>query len=62
MSKRLFEDYLGDGLYVYHDGYHVWLYTSDGVEETNSVALEPAVLDAFNRWVARLTEEPTDDE
>lgn len=36
--------YLGDGVYVGHDGYHVWLTTEDGIRTTNEIALEPAVM------------------
>jgi len=51
MGDRHHESYLGDGLYVYHDGWHVWLYTSDGSSETNRVALEPPVLARFREWM-----------
>jgi hypothetical protein len=42
--------YLGDGVYVGHDEFHVWLYTDNGIEVTNKIALEPEVLAAFERW------------
>jgi hypothetical protein len=43
--------YLGDSVYVGHDGYHVWLYTDNGLDiVTNKIALEPAVLNAFDQW------------
>jgi hypothetical protein len=42
--------YLGDGVYVGHDDYHVWLYTDNGIAITNKIALEPEVLAAFERW------------
>lgn len=51
---RILETYLGDGAYVYYDGYHVWLYTSDGHGETNRVALDPHVLPAFEEWLTQL--------
>ena len=54
MRGRHFERYIGDGAYVYYDGYHVWLYTLDGTRETNRIALEPRVLDIFKRWLADL--------
>lgn len=54
---RTGEDYLGDGAYVYLDPVGcVVLYTSDGIRETNRVVLEPEVLVAFERWLARLRE------
>lgn len=42
--------YLGDGVYAGHDGYHVWLYTYNGITVTNKIALEPTVLNAFDKW------------
>ena len=46
--------YLGDGLYVGTDGYHIWLYTSDGIDITNAVALERSVLLEFKAWLEKL--------
>lgn len=44
------ESYLGDGLYVSHDGYHVVLRAPrDGGDHW--VGLEPQVLAQFMRWV-----------
>lgn len=45
--------YLGDGLYVRDDGFHVWFYTHNGVSATNEVALDPYVLDQFIAWLER---------
>jgi len=39
--------YLGDGVYVHRDGYQVVLTTTDGVRTTNTVYLEPEVVDAL---------------
>lgn len=36
--------YLGDAVYASWDGFHVWLSTSNGLEITNEVALDPEVL------------------
>lgn len=34
MNKELNNnDYIGDGLYVGDDGYHLWLYTHNGIIE-----------------------------
>lgn len=41
-------EYLGDGVYVSHDGYHVWL-DLRAQDSTTAVALEP---DVFKRLVA----------
>jgi hypothetical protein len=46
--------YLGDGVYAEFDGYHIWLITSDGIEDTNKIALEPQVLSALKRYVDRV--------
>jgi hypothetical protein len=43
--------YLGDGLYVDHDGYQVRLYASDGISVTNEVFLDPRTLESFLIWV-----------
>jgi hypothetical protein len=42
--------YLGDAVYVGHDDYQVWLYVDNGLTVTDKIALEPAVLDAFDLW------------
>jgi len=52
MSIRQYEEYLGDGVYVYLDDYGaVVLYTSNGFNETNRVVLEPAVFSQFEHWI-----------
>lgn len=45
-------EYLGDGVYASFDGYHIWLKTqrAHGLE---AIALEPAVLEEFLRYVRR---------
>ena len=47
------EFYLGDGVYVGHDGWAVWLQTerSNGWHQ---IALEPEILDSLVKYVARL--------
>ncbi len=47
------EDYIGDGVYVTFDGYHIWL-DLRGQDSTTRIALEPAVLDALNRFRDRI--------
>lgn len=48
-EKRM---YLGDGLYVYTDSHgQVVLVTSNGIEDTNMVYLEPGVLSSFLEWL-----------
>ena len=43
--------YLGDAVYATFDGYGVNLTTEDGVSITNSIYLEPQVLDALNKFI-----------
>lgn len=47
-------EYLGDGLYVEHDGWHVRLYAPNNLGHEQELFLEPDVLAAFLRWVERL--------
>lgn len=46
LTKR----YLGDTVYVDHDGYYIVLTTEDGISVTNTICLEPAVLLAFDKY------------
>lgn len=46
--------YLGDGCYADWDGYHIWLVTEDGIQQTNEVALDVTVLLAFEQWLKDL--------
>lgn len=48
--------YLGDAVYVEHDGFHVVLTTSDGMQVTNRICLEPGVIVSFNQWLVDLKE------
>ena len=43
--------YLGDGLYLSHDGWHIWLAANTPLNRT--VALEPAVFGALVDYIAR---------
>jgi hypothetical protein len=59
MSEVMFEDYLGDGLYVGFDGYQVILAANDKVtgHPTDKVYLEPNVIRSFMNYIARLKQE-----
>lgn len=46
--------YLGDAVYAKFDGYHICLYTSDGIYVTNEIALEPQVLEALDTFRTKL--------
>lgn len=52
--------YIGDGVYVDTDGYHIVLTTENGIEVTNTIYLEPEVLALLNDWVERLKGESRD--
>lgn len=47
--------YLGDGVYVGHDGFGLVLTTEDGIRETNRIVLEPEVYSALVAYVEALT-------
>lgn len=46
--------YLGDGVYAFSDGYHIWLHANDLDYPTDRVALEPTVCDAFILYIQRM--------
>lgn len=50
MADEFPERYLGDGVYATFDGWQVWIYASNGVRETERIALEPAVLAALLKY------------
>ena len=52
MNKK--KRYLGDGLYVDFDGYHIVLTTENGISTTNKVCLDSAVMAAFLNYVEDL--------
>ena len=54
--KNDYKKYLGDGVYVHHNGWEVVLTTEDGKATTNTVFLEPLVLKAFQVWLKKLEE------
>ena len=42
--------YIGDGVYISHDGYHLILETTDGDRVTNRIGLEPDVLRTISQY------------
>ena len=52
LPTSLPDDYLGDGVYASHDGYHIIL-DLRGQDSTTRIALEPAVLRALNQYNER---------
>jgi len=49
---ELMKEYIGDAVYVHHDGYHIWLTTGDG--NNQRIALEPAVWQGLMNWRMKL--------
>lgn len=45
--KEMTQLYLGDGVYAKFDGYMIWIWTSDGVHESEKIAIEPFVFKAL---------------
>ena len=54
MNELRDEIYLGDGVYAGHDGFHIWIWSSNGISSSKLVALEPAVLDQLIKYRAFL--------
>ena len=50
------ETYLGDGLYASFDGWQIRL-RAPRIEGDHEVFLEPATLDAFKRYIAKVATE-----
>jgi hypothetical protein len=51
--------YLGDGVYVEHDGFAFVLTTEDGIRVTNRIVLEPEVYTALAKWARDLATRAT---
>ena len=53
MSEKMHQEYIGDGVYAWTDGYHIWLKADrDGQEHT--IALEMPVFEALVAYEGRL--------
>lgn len=48
------KEYLGDGVYASFDGYQIWLTAENGICATDSIALEPDVLNSLNRFAQKI--------
>ena len=46
--------YLGDSVYAEFDGFHIVLTTNNGEGPTNTICLEPAVMDELWQYQKRL--------
>ena len=53
MNQQL-KDYLGDSVYAEFDGYGITLTTDNGHGPSNTIYLEPDILEALNRFKARM--------
>ena len=53
--------YLGDAVYATFDGYQIWLLTTNGIEITNKVALEPYVWQKLMHYKADLLQQISKD-
>ena len=47
--------YLGDSVFADFDGYHVVLTTENGFGPSNTIALEPNVIESLLLYVGKLT-------
>lgn len=54
MAKSKYADYLGDGVYVDWDGYHIILKANDFDNPTDTIYLDNYVLSAFSKYQERL--------
>ncbi len=50
------QDYLGDGVYVEYNGYAFVLKANDHRNPTDTIELEPSVLEALYRFASRVKE------
>ena len=53
------KDYLGDSVYAEFDGYGITLTTDNGHGPSNTIYLEPEVIEALNRFKERTRESIT---
>lgn len=56
MKGLPFADYLGDGVYIDFDGYQVVLKANHHEHPTDTIALDPHVIEALQRYLKRLPE------
>jgi hypothetical protein len=47
--------YLGDGVYASYDGFHIILTTENGLRATNTICLEPDILEELVRYARRVS-------
>jgi hypothetical protein len=55
------KQYLGDGVYVSFDGFHIILTTWDGYRDTNTIYLEDTVFIALQKYVEKCYNQPAEE-
>ncbi len=50
-------EYIGDGVYVKHDGWGIWLHANSHDQPTDRVYLEPSVFDKLKNYMKRCDEQ-----
>ena len=53
--RRDTREYLGDGVYVEHDGYAICLFLHDGIQRHHDIYLEPEVFENLLNWKETVT-------
>lgn len=51
------KEYLGDSVYAEFDGFGIILTTNNGTGPSNTICMEPEVIEALNRFVKRMKED-----
>ena len=54
--RLMLKRYIGDGVYAGFDGYQIWIWTSNGVEESAPIALEGPTLLSLTKYASDLHE------
>lgn len=52
-----YKDYIGDAVYAEFNGYDIILTTENGIEATNTIVLEPNVIEALKNFIKRIESE-----
>jgi len=59
--ESLNEEYLGDSVYAFYDGYGIVLTTRNGAEASNTIYLEPSVVHSLDAFYSRMLESKTNE-
>jgi hypothetical protein len=49
---KMAKEYIGDGVYIDHDGFSFVLTTSNGIRDTNTIYLEPEHIERIMSYVS----------